>query len=584
MLSSLGKAWDGWQQSLLVSRLDQEKFGAASRFSLVLVKKHYFLRWRRFAPVERALRDRSQPLGHFLDKRMCGEALRRWRAAVAEIGAEEVLLERAAAHYARRCMWCGWQALRHSVAVERALCIRRECDMHLVERCFGKMRASVVRGVVVRQVQKTCHVRLLGSCFGAWRTQLGAVQAGHSLENQAAMMHRKQVLCVAVQNWRLNSHARRERRRLGDLGDSCVDATRLRRGLAQLVAAQDVRRLTTELSREAGAMRKWLAVRRWRQFTFHGLQDWRGERAAVRHRYFVQITTCFKAWRAYVRDSKLEEGERHQRCQLFWAQTRARHFLAWLHTARWVQSHRREEQRLLGMAQAHRASVLQREMFLQWDAEAYQRRRRREETQERVTGAAERLGSARSGRLLRAWRALRVDRERERAASDRAEELYAMHLASVCWQGWHIAVVRGKAQRALERRANQFRSQTAYGTIFVAWRGLLGERRLGLHKQVFALRHWSLGLSKQVWQAWIAYVAMRRKKKARQMRVFAMRERDLLRTGVVQWLQGALYLVCWRPLFAPPGFFSKYTPLLFPALPPLRFRYLQYISADLALS
>jgi hypothetical protein len=234
------------------------------------------------------------------------------------------------------------------------------------------------------------------------------------------------------------------------------------------------------------------------------------------------------------------------------------------------------------MAQAHRAIVVQRVMFLQWDAEAYQRRRRREETQERVAGAAERLGSARIGRLLRAWRALREDRVCERAASDRAEELYAMRLASVCWQGWRIAVVRGKAQRALERRANQFRSQTAYSAVFNAWRGLLGERRLGLHKQVFALRHWSLGLSKQVWQAWIAYVAIRRKKKARQMRVFAMRERDLLRTGVVQWLQGALFLMCWR-LFAPPGFFSKYTPLLFPALP-LRFRCLQHVSTDLALS
>jgi hypothetical protein len=542
LLSTLGKSWDAWQQALLASRLDQEKVFAASRFSLVLLQKHHFLRWRRFVPEERALRERSQPLGVWLDKRVCYEALRTWRAAVAELGAEELLMEQAVAHHDVWCVRRGWEALRHSILVGRALSLRRECDARLVERCFHNMRALVVRGVALRQASKARGVRLQGRCFGAWRNRLRTARISRSLDERAAAMHRKQVLCVAVQSWRLNSHARRERRRLEELGDACAGTARLRRGLTQLVEARDVRRLTTDLSREAHAMRKWLAVRRWRRFTFQGLQDWRGERAAVRHRYFVQVTTCFQGWRAFVRTSKQEEAKRQQRCQLFWARNRARHFLAWLQSAKWTRAHRSEEQRLQGLAHGHRALILQRTMFLLWDAEAYQRRRRREETQERVTTAAERLGSTREVRLFRAWRALQADREHERMASNRAEELYALHLASVCWQGWRIAVVRGKAQRALELRADTFRVQTSSGFVLGAWRGLLGERRLGLHKQVFALRHWSGALSRRVWHAWLSYVATRRKKKARQMRVFEMREHDLLWTGVVQWLHGVFLL------------------------------------------
>ncbi|XP_056677431.1 protein SFI1 homolog isoform X1 [Monodelphis domestica] len=359
------------------------------------------------------------------------------------------------------------------------------------------------------------------------------------LSERMAVLHaEQQVLRHYWSRWRRRAAEQSVER--GSQATACAHRRRRQLHRAFRVWKENLEAVRAQRAGEAraAAFHSCLLVRltwsKWRQYVALQNVKWEKVIRADCHHHQALLRRSLTGWMTYqgrvqaVLCHVAEREEWHRRELLRWV------FQLWRENA----TAQAEEARKAVQAEGHYRRTVLWKVAMHWRDAASRRRCCRQRDDEALAEARKQLARGRLRVLFQRWRERGRSSSQQRAQELRAARHHRGRLLGACmarWKSYHSRHVR---KMLLQRLGARLMAQRLGRSCFSTWKcQQLGERQREQQATVRALWFWSFTLQGKVWDAWLAFVLERRRKRARLERAALAYRDGLVHAGVTRLLR-----------------------------------------------
>ncbi|XP_043835879.1 protein SFI1 homolog isoform X2 [Dromiciops gliroides] len=272
---------------------------------------------------------------------------------------------------------------------------------------------------------------------------------------------------------------------------------------------------------------------KWREYV--ALQNVKWEKVALADRHYRQmlLRRALAAWMTYqgrvqaVLCQVAEREEQHHQELLRWV------FHLWRENA----VAQREEARKTLQAEKHYRRTILWKVAMHWRDTVSLRIYCRQQEDKAVTEARKQLERGHLRASFRHWRECGRRASLQRAQLGRAARHHGTRLLRAClarWKKYHLQCIR---KMLLQRQGALLMARRLSHSSFYTWKRQFGERQWEQQATTRALWLWSFTLQGKVWDAWLGFVLVRRRKKARLEQAVLAYHGSLVREGVTRLLR-----------------------------------------------
>ncbi|CAH2295373.1 Hypothetical predicted protein [Pelobates cultripes] len=349
-----------------------------------------------------------------------------------------------------------------------------------------------------------CNQRLVERFWSLWKNQLDSVLEEHEAVHVSAEHWRTSQLMKAVCVWK-----------------------------------KYVQELKSERAKENEALRHYCrfcmekSFHSWRLFVTWRHQKWQRQLNADLHYQRVLLTRVLGAWKHYHRNSqnillKVAAKDKQNKDLIL------RSVLCTWKSNALAQAN---ERRLEAVALNHYRTITLKKVLRAWRDTTCVLARRREQKAEEVRVAATCLQRGRLCYLFLRWKERSCIAKKQRIKIEMAAKHHDTQLLKNCVKKWKVYRAQCLRNMLLKRQEVWFAGFRISRFFLRQWHERLVEKQQQDKQTVQALWHWSLTLQGKVFDAWLAYVWERQRKKHRIAAAVEVYRMDLLREGATRILR-----------------------------------------------